>query len=94
MAANKSIRFPRMHIAASVTNRILNVADGIPSAAPAAIAPPAMPDVATQGAVLDAQLATPPVPTELPAGADGAVVGAVLGGEDLATASLAPILGT
>lgn len=56
-----SIRFPKMHIAQSVVNRILNVADGIqPSPTPAP--PPAAPDpaqVAVQGAAIDYKLHSP-----------------------------------
>ncbi len=86
-----AIRFPKIHIAQSTSNRILNVAGGLPEPARAPIVPPMLPDVGRQGLVLDTQLATPPVPTELPAGADGAVVGAALAGDDLSMASLAPL---
>ena len=89
----QSIRFPRMHMAASVTNRILNIADGMPLPQPSLAAPPTLPDIEQQGEVLDAQLETPLTPTELPAGADGAVVDAALGGENLATASVSPLTG-
>jgi len=63
------IKFPRVHIATSVTNRILDIADGItpptvaPNAASAPVAPG--PTVAMQGAAIDAKLsqATPDVGT-------------------------------
>lgn len=93
MAGNNSIRFPRINIATSTVNRILNVADGIPSPVPSVVVPPALPDVALQGAQLDAQLQTPSATTELPAGTDGAVVGAALTGDSLTDAAILPTLG-
>jgi hypothetical protein len=87
-----TIRFPKMHIAESVANRILNIADGVPSSPSLPMAAPVPPDVPAQGVTLDTQLATPPAATELPAGADGALVGAALAGDDLANASLSPVL--
>ena len=82
-----------MHVAQSTANRILNIAGGMPAPAPDRQLPPPLPDVRTQGAALDAQLTTPPVPAELPAGADGAVIDAALGGDNLAIASVDPLLG-
>jgi len=90
----KTIRFPKMHIAASVSNRILNVADGLPAVLSEPVESPVLPDVGAQGQNLDAQLLTPAVPTELPAGADGAVVGAALSGDDMSIAALDPVIGT
>ena len=87
-----SIRFPRIHLAESVSNRILNIADGVPSSPVLPMAPPIQPDVPAQGAVLDAQLQTPPVPTELPEGADGAVLSSALVGDDLSLAAISPLL--
>lgn len=61
------INFPSMHIAASVANRILNVADEVGRATPATpaapvpVAPP-VPDPAPQGEALNQQLATPIAP--------------------------------
>jgi len=59
------IRFPKMHIASSVVNRILNVADGINAQRPsnADRAPAAVPQPALEGAVLEQNLnaPTPPV---------------------------------
>lgn len=81
--ANESIRFPKMHIAASVSNRILNIADGLPAPAPGPMPDPVLPDVSGQGDALNQKLATPPAPVELPAGSDGAVVDAALNGESL-----------
>ena len=90
-----TIRFPKMHIAESVSNRILNIADGLPSAVtmPLPMSAPVPPDVPGQGEALDAQLQTPPGPAELPAGADGAVVSAALGGEPMIDAAVEQSLG-
>ena len=88
-----TIRFPKMHIAASTSNRILNIADGLPSPGPLPSPDPVLPQVGAQGAVLDAQLKTPPLPTELPAGADGEVVSAALTGESLVGAAVDTGLG-
>lgn len=52
-----SIKFPKVHIATSVVNRILDVADGI-SRMPALVVPNA-PEPLPQGAQLDAALAQP-----------------------------------
>lgn len=89
-----SIRFPKMHIATSVSNRILNIADGLPSIVPAVgTQPPMLPDVGLQGDALNQQLNTPLPATELPGGTDGAVVDAALNGESLVSPALAPGLG-
>jgi hypothetical protein len=53
------IRFPKMHIAESVVNRILNVADGLPSGASAPTPPPYSPNPALEGARLNEALAQP-----------------------------------
>lgn len=61
-----SIRFPRKHIAESVVNRILNVADGLELdmltlPGPSRVqAPPVATNVQDQGAALDTELLTPP----------------------------------
>ena len=59
------IKFPKMHIATSVTNRILNIADQVrpePELTPDAVSArvPAAPTTTMQGAVLDQKLAQPP----------------------------------
>lgn len=56
------IKFPRVHIATSVVNRILNVADGI-SATSGTRTEPSVPDPTLEGAALTARLAeqVPPV---------------------------------
>jgi len=55
------IRFPKMHIAQSVVNQILNVADGIPARTQAAptLPPPAVPNTVEQSSQLDRLLAQP-----------------------------------
>jgi hypothetical protein len=92
--ANKAIRFPSMHVAQSTANRIQNIAAGIEPAEPIITPLPTLPDVPAESDALNAQLLTPPAPTELPAGADGAVVGAALEGSSLAGAAVSPLLGT
>jgi hypothetical protein len=64
------IKFPKVHIAASVLNRILNARDelngsGPPAGGQSPQQPPVVPDPALMGAVIDQQIATPP-PVELP----------------------------
>lgn len=57
------IRFPKMHIARSVTNRILNLADEIDAKDVAQAAPavaPSIPEATGAGMALDIKLATPP----------------------------------
>lgn len=56
-----TIKFPKVHIATSVTNRILNMADGLPDQASSAVAAPEprIPEVGTQSALLDEKLAAP-----------------------------------
>lgn len=78
------IKFPRLHIAQSVTNRILNVAHDIESRS-ATIAPstpsptPPVPDPGPMGAQVDAALSTPTAPVAAdPAMAEAAVVDTLL----------------
>lgn len=92
MTGINTIRFPKMHVAQSTSNRILNIAAGMPDVVPETARPPVLPDLGNQDAMLTAQLETPPAPAELPAGADGAVVQASLVGDDLAAAALDPLL--
>ena len=54
------IKFPRMHIAESVVNRILNVADGMPDQGGGVEQPrPAVPDTELTGAQLNRDLSQP-----------------------------------
>lgn len=66
------MKFPSMHIAESVVNRILNTWDEIPSPAPAAAPAPEVPNPAPQGAALDQALTTPQ--GGAPASSEGAAV--------------------
>ena len=62
------IKFPKLHIATSVVNRILNVADGVEAKRLTMSEPPAAPDpqsLAVRGAALDFALMKP-TPGELP----------------------------
>lgn len=80
-----AIRFPRMHIATSVQNRIINMASAIGpqvSELPA----PAVPDATKEGAKLDQALSQPPGDMAAPAGAEEAVAAAALEGESPADA--------
>lgn len=54
------IKFPKVHIAQSVVNRILNVRDEVDAHAAAKVSrDPAVPDPAAAGAVIDAKLNAP-----------------------------------
>lgn len=54
-----TVKFPKVHIATSVVNRILNVADGMPdNGSQAAQTPePVVPDTGAQSLMLDEKLA-------------------------------------
>lgn len=57
------IRFPRLHLATSVVNRILNVHDGIEAQRAAATdRMPEDPEAAAEGAALDQKLNAPQPP--------------------------------
>jgi hypothetical protein len=66
------IRFPRLNIATSTVNRILNVHDEImrgrqqPSAIKSPADDPAPADPNLEGTMLNAQLMTPPQPSDAP----------------------------
>ena len=86
------IKFPKVHIATSVVNRILNIADGIPDAGSQAarIAPePNVPDTATQSLILDETLASP-IPGALPGIDQAPDPGATAGGATLLSTMLEP----
>jgi hypothetical protein len=75
------IKFPKMHIAASTVNRILNVADGLkarPRALTATVAP-SVPDPALQGAQLDQALQQPVPPVSGSPALGDALIGKSLG---------------
>jgi hypothetical protein len=89
------IKFPRVHLAQSVVNRILNTRDELQrsSSAPAPptpTPPPVVPDPTLEGAELDNNLAEPP-PGELPgleppAAEPNDLAGVVARGDDLISA--------
>ena len=56
------IKFPKVHIAESVTNRILNIAEDLDASQrpPEIRTPPPLPDTISQSFALDQALATPP----------------------------------
>lgn len=87
------IKFPRIHIAESVTNRILNLADGLPDARQAGqdVARDAqayVPDAQGLGRVLDQKLAQAPATGATMAQAPDP--GATLEGENLLTTFTTP----
>lgn len=65
------IKFPSVHIATSVQNRILNVRDELeghgaqPKQPPAPVPPPVLPDTELPGAIIDAKVNEPP-PANVP----------------------------
>lgn len=77
------MRFPHIHLATSVVNRIKNIAQDI-EALPAM--PPQLPNVAVQGARLDQALAEPVQGVPAPPGSDTEAVAASLDGGTAADA--------
>ena len=79
-----TIKTPRMHVAESTVNRILNVADGLRDTVVRQPSLPDMPDVGAQGEALDNALATPQgTDVTLPPGGAQAIPQAVVEGEEL-----------
>lgn len=79
------IPFPKMHIAQSVINRILNTIEGEESLSMTAMQPPIPPDPAIEGVSLDDKLEQPPQPVAVPpeqqdAAQQGMVENSVMGG--------------
>lgn len=67
------IKFPKLHIAQSVYNRILNAADEINAGEveeAGAIAAPSLPEAAASGQAIDIKLATPPPDVSAPPAPD------------------------
>lgn len=77
------IPFPKMHIAASVMNRVLNAMEDKASplgfSAPEMAAPPVVTDPAVEGAAIEEATAAPPLPVAVPPGAEAAVDNGMLG---------------
>jgi len=84
------IKFPKMHIARSVTNRILEIVDGLENHAPEQSQPmqPNVPDTQEQGAQLDSALAQPSPP--LPGIDQAPDPGGTLAGAPLLATTLNP----
>lgn len=84
-----AIKFPRVHIAESVANRLLNIYDDLKASGTIQPAPPTMPnmpdvlpaDTTLQGATIDAATTAAPGPLQDPTGMVGA--GAVAQGDNL-----------
>jgi hypothetical protein len=66
------IPFPKMHIAQSVLNRVMNAMDeqeqAIGLSAPEMATPPTVIDPAVEGDAIEVATSTPPAPVELPPG--------------------------
>lgn len=67
------MRFPKYHLATSVVNRIMQVADRV-QRLPVPTAPPVLPNVAQQGMALDNALSSPPQSVPAPVGSEEAVM--------------------
>ena len=80
------MRFPKMHIAQSVTNRIMNIANKVQPATGQATMPPAVPQPQAMGKAIDQALAQPPGAMAAPPGAEGIVTAAALEGSSPAEA--------
>jgi hypothetical protein len=79
------IPFPKMHIAQSVINRILNTIEGEESLSMTAMQPPIPPDPTVEGVTLDGALSKPPEQTAVPpeqedAANQGMLENSVMGG--------------
>lgn len=64
------MRFPRYHIATSVVNRIMDLADREMLAAQATEQPAIIPDASQAGKALDQSLSQPVAPVPAPVGSD------------------------
>ena len=85
------IKCPKLHIATSVTNRILNIADGLPDQGSQALQTPSpqLPDSTRLGQALDLQIAQQ-TPGELPGIQATPDPGALAQGAPLLDTLLAP----
>ena len=85
-----AIKFPKMHIAESVVNRLMNLADDLPEPQAATAAPvPTVPNTALQSIDLDQALAQP-VSGALPGIDQAPDPGATLNGAPLLDTVLEP----
>ncbi len=75
------IRYPKMHVAQSTANRIINIANGIDSTVVQPSAP-VLPDPMAQSEELTAAMKTPPGAMQAPEGAEATSVEASLTGGD------------
>ena len=73
------MKFPTVHLAKSVVNRIMNMGDEAKAMA-MQHAPPVVPDPVKQGQRLDQALATPPPAAPVPAGSEGDMAAAMMRG--------------
>jgi len=64
------IPFPKMHVAQSVLNRVMNTLEGNQALA-MPMEPPVVPDPSVMGQQIDTAAATPPAPAALPPGTEG-----------------------
>ena len=80
-----TMRFPKYHLATSVVNRILNVANRV-QAMPLPTQAPQVPDASRQGQAIDNQLATPPASAQAPPGTEEMVAIENMGGGSAADA--------
>ena len=80
------MRFPQYHIATSVINRILNLADDVEPVAVADPSQPALPDTAAQSVALDAAIAQPVQAVPAPEGSEEAILLAAQDGGSAADA--------
>lgn len=71
------IRFPLMHVAQSVTNRIINVANHV-NAQVIQPSVPDLPDIQAQGQAIDAAVTAPVGAVDAPEGIEEAIVMRVL----------------
>lgn len=69
-----------MHIAESVSNRILNIADGVTARQAPPKPMPAIPDPSVAGAAIDAAVRAPAAAAAMPEGGEAAILSAALGG--------------
>jgi hypothetical protein len=82
------IKFPKLHIAESVLNRVFNTLDGELESFNPPMDAPVVPDPTAEGAAVDQQASTIPAPASAPPGQeqavdDGAMASSLTGGSPL-----------